>query len=126
MSLLDTIALLIEANKEYTQDKENKELREKKDKLRYYFLLSLKNSPERSVVVKKYLESILKNMKKRNILNSEYKFIESLYNKVEITYLKSLKDLTLNQKKIFFSRDFKHLLYKKNDNMNKSLMNTTR
>ena len=126
MSLLDTIALLIEANKEYTQDKENKELREKKDKLSYYFLLSLKNSPERSVVVKKYLESILKNMKKRNILNSEYKFIESLHNKVEITYLKSLKDLTLNQKKIFFSRDFKYLLYKKNDNMNKSLMNTTR
>ena len=126
MSLLDTIALLIEANKEYTQDKENKELREKKDKLRYYFLLSLKNSPERSVVVKKYLESILKNMKKRNILNSEYKFIESLHNKVEITYLKSLKDLTLNQKKTFFSRNFKHLLYKKTDNMNKTLINQSR
>ena len=110
MSLLDTIMLLIEANKQYLQDKENNELREKKNKLRYYFLLSLKNSPEKSVVVKKYLESILKNMKKRNILNSEYKFIESLHNKVEITYLKSLKDLTLNQKKAFFSRNFKYLL----------------
>ena len=123
MSLLDTIMLLIEANKQYLQDKENNELREKKNKLRYYFLLSLKNSPEKSVVVKKYLESILKNMKKRNILNSEYKFIESLHNKVEITYLKSLKDLTLNQKKTFFSRNFKYLLYKKSDNINKTLIN---
>lgn len=123
MSLLDTIMLLIEANKQYLQDKENNELREKKNKLRYYFLLSLKNSPEKSVVVKKYLESILKNMKKRNILNSEYKFIESLHNKVEITYLKSLKDLTLNQKKAFFSRNFKYLLYKKSDNINKTLIN---
>lgn len=119
MSLLDTIMLLIEANKQYLQDKENNELREKNNKLRYYFLLSLKNSPEKSVVVKKYLESILKNMKKRNILNSEYKFIESLHNKVEITYLKSLKDLTLNQKKAFFSRNFKYLLYKKSNNINK-------
>ena len=126
MSLLDTIMLLIEANKQYLQDKENNELREKKNKLRYYFLLSLKNSPEKSVVVKKYLESILKNMKKRNILNSEYKFIESLHNKVEITYLKSLKDLTLNQKKTFFSRNFKYLLYKKSDNMNKALINLSR
>ena len=123
MSLLDTIMLLIEANKQHLQDKENNELREKKNKLRYYFLLSLKNSPEKSVVVKKYLESILKNMKKRNILNSEYKFIESLHNKVEITYLKSLKDLTLNQKKAFFSRNFKYLLYKKSDNINKTLIN---
>lgn len=123
MSLLDTIMLLIEANKQYLQDKENNELREKKNKLRYYFLLSLKNSPEKSVVVKKYLESILKNMKKRSILNSEYKFIESLHNKVEITYLKSLKDLTLNQKKTFFSSDFKYLLYKKSDNINKTLIN---
>ena len=126
MSLLDTIMLLIEANKQYLQDKENNELREKKNKLRYYFLLSLKNSPEKSVVVKKYLESILKNMKKRNILNSEYKFIESLHNKVEITYLKSLKDLTLNQKKTFFSRDFKYLLYKKSDNITKAMMNQSR
>lgn len=30
MSLLDTIMLLIEANKQYLQDKENNELREKR------------------------------------------------------------------------------------------------
>ena len=125
MSLLDSIALLIEANKEYMKDKENNELRDRRNKLRYYFLLSLKNSPEKSIVVKKYLESILKNMKKRNIFNSEYIFIESLHRKVEINYLKSLKDLTLNQKKTFFSRDFKHLLYKKSDNVSKKMINSS-
>ena len=115
MSLLDTIMLLIEAYKQYMQDKGNNELREKKNRLRYYFLQSLKNSPEKSVVVKKYLENILKNMKKRNILNGEYRFIESLHTKVEIIYLKSLKDLTLNQKRNFFSRNFDHILYEKNN-----------
>ena len=121
MSLLDTIALLIEANKECINDMDNNELQEKRNKLRHYFIINLENSPEKSIVVKKYLESILKNMKKRNITNAEYSFIRRLHNKVENIYLDGLKNLTLNQKKDFFSKNHKSLLYKKDKEFKKSL-----
>ena len=121
MSLLDTIALLIEANKECIIDSNNIKLQEKRNKLRYYFMISLKSSPEKSIVVKKYLESILKNMKKRNITGEEYIFIKEIHRKVEIEYLKGLKDLTLNQKKNFFAINHKPLLYKKDEEIQKVL-----
>ena len=121
MSLLDSITLLIEANRQYLKNSNNKVLEEKKNRLRYYFLNSLKNSPEKAIVVKRYLENILKNMEKRNIKNMEYVFIKEIYKDVDSTYLIGLKDLTLDQKKTFFSKNHSHLLYKKDKEIKKNL-----
>ena len=115
MSLIENITILIEANREFINNKSNSNLKEKIRKLRYYFLISLKNSPEKSIVTKSYLEILLKNMDNENINNEEYNFIKKLHDEVEQLYIKSLKDLTLNQKRNFFSRNFDHILYEKNN-----------
>ena len=94
---------------------------ERINKLRYHFLMSLNNSPEKSIVVKHYLENKLAENDKKNIKEEEYIFIKKLLKEVEKTYLKNLKDLTLNEKRNFFSRDFNHLLYKNNEQFNKSI-----
>ena len=123
MSLFDTIILLIEVNKKHMQEKDNKELIDKKNKLKYYFLLSLKNSPEKAIVVNNYLDNILKKMEKRNLINNQYIFINQIKKEVETLYLTGLKNLTLNQKKKFFEKKFTHLLYEKDNDLNEHLSN---
>lgn len=78
MNLIENITLLIEANREFINNKSNSILEEKVRRLRYYFLISLQNSPEKSIVTKSYLETLQKNMDKENVNNEEYLFIKKL------------------------------------------------
>ena len=96
MSLIENIDLLIEANREFLTDKNNNKLEENVRKLKYFFMLSLKDSLEKSIATKSYLENLLINLKKdKNMKNEEYLFIKKLHYEVEKNYLLGLKNRRL-------------------------------
>lgn len=97
MNLIENIELLLITNIEYERNPKNSILLEKRNKLKYYIILGIKGSPEKSLLLKNYLETKIFTKEKNN-------YLIEIYKEIEENYINSLKDLTLNQKRNFFEK----------------------
>ena len=110
MNIIENIDLLIKLNNVCSKNS-NAKLLEKRNRIRYYLLIEIQNSPEKALILKTYLEEIINSVKKDT---EEFLFVKKLYREIEEIYIEALKDLTLNQKRQFFEKSRRTILNQKN------------